>query len=110
MIAKTLIGVAGAAAVAATASLPGYQNEEAVSVAAKGDRLAIAVSACAPDCPALATTTVPAGRWVTIERRVGEAGSVLIRVPVADIAAAEIVSEVFSGASAGGAPIESAQR
>ncbi len=98
MIAKALMGVVGAAAVAATLPLSGYHTEKTAPVAVKGDRLAVAVSGCAHGCTALAVTTVPAGRWITIEGQVGEASSVLIRVPVADIMAAEVISQIFSGA------------
>ncbi len=109
MVAKALIVVA--AAVAATASFPAFQMERA-PVVVKGDRLPIAVRACAPDCTALATAT-RGGRWLTIEQPAGEAGSVLYRVPVADMASAAIVSQVFSHASRSDGtigPIGSTQR
>lgn len=113
MITKTLLGLAGAAAVTAAAALPGTDHgstartiparavEEASSVAPvarKGDLLLVTVDDCSPACPPTARATMAAGRWMTVERRAGGSSSVLIRIPVADLAAAELVSRVFAAA------------
>lgn len=56
-------------------------SPESAPLARKGDRRPIAARACETAEPAGACGSAPAARWTTVEERIGEGVSVLVRLP-----------------------------